>query len=492
MMLNEILNVLKNGKEKIAYAYKGKCYSYATVYRFVCNIYKYLLEHNLDKKPIIVYGHKDIYMKACFVASSMAGISYVPIDNSIPNERVNEIISQVSPYCIIGDYKFDGVINISEREICQIMQVKNYADIEKIYMKPQDIYYIIFTSGSTGKPKGVMVTYENISSCIKWLKSITNIKNGVILNQANFSFDLSVADLYLSLVTGSNHYIIENNNIFNFEKTFDELRKSNAELAIMTPSFAEILMLDKKFDTTLLPKLKMFIFCGETLLKGTVEKLYERFKNVKIINCYGPTECTFAVTSSIITKKMIDFGNIPIGKVKDDVEMLIIENENGIISRKNDGDIGEILILGKSVAKGYIGMDNNISNVQFIKYNEKNGYLTGDLGYKNGDNFYFVKRKDKQIKYKGYRVEILDIENNLYDLEYFEKVKVITKENNNEVCKLIAFVKLKDNISIDSINIKEKLRQKLPEYMIPVIRIINEFPINSNGKVDINKLKEEI
>ena len=108
------------------------------------------------------------------------------------------------------------------------------------------------------------------------------------------------------------------------------------------------------------------------------------------------------------------------------------------------------------------------------------------------DNFYFVKRKDKQIKYKGYRVEILDIENNLYNLEYFEKVKVITKENNNEVCKLIAFVKLKDNISIDSINIKEKLRQKLPEYMIPVIRIINEFPINSNGKVDINKLKEEI
>ena len=78
------------------------------------------------------------------------------------------------------------------------------------------------------------------------------------------------------------------------------------------------------------------------------------------------------------------------------------------------------------------------------------------------------------------------------EVYYFEKVKVITKENNNEVCKLIAFVKLKDNISIDSINIKEKLRQKLPEYMIPVIRIINEFPINSNGKVDINKLKEEI
>ena len=165
MMLNEILNVLKNGKEKIAYAYNGKCYSYAAFYKFVCNIYKYLLEHNLDKKPIIVYGHKDIYMKACFVASSMAGITYVPIDNSIPNERVNDIIIQVNPYCIIGDYEFEGVINISEKKICQIMQVKNYVDIDKIYMKPQDIYYIIFTSGSTGKPKGVMVTYENVSSC---------------------------------------------------------------------------------------------------------------------------------------------------------------------------------------------------------------------------------------------------------------------------------------------------------------------------------------
>lgn len=200
MILGEILYVLKNSTEK-AYSINDESYSYNELYKFVCNIYHFLLKDNKEKKPVILYGHKEIYMKSAFLACSFAGITYIPIDEGLPKERVENIIEQVKPKLIIGDFISEKCENISKKQIYEIMNIENYAEINEIYLKPSDIYYIIFTSGSTGVPKGVKVTYKNLGSCINWLKKITGIQKSVILNQANFSFDLSVADLYLSLVS---------------------------------------------------------------------------------------------------------------------------------------------------------------------------------------------------------------------------------------------------------------------------------------------------
>lgn len=243
MLLEDILNVLKKESNDIAYTAYNKSYTYKELYKAVCNIYDFILKENIDKKPIIVFGHKEFYMKASFIASAFAGFAYVPIDESVPEKRINEIINQVKPKIIIGmskkilneldftekpDYikvepnkcieknnikaesnkfikdictEIEPIKYMDKEEITSIINNENYTDIDKILLKPEDIIYIIFTSGSTGIPKGVEVMYKNLDSCIKWLKSITNLSKGVILNQANFSFDLSVADLYLSLIT---------------------------------------------------------------------------------------------------------------------------------------------------------------------------------------------------------------------------------------------------------------------------------------------------
>ena len=366
------------------------------------------------------------------------------------------------------------------------MNEENYTDINKIYLQPDDIFYIIFTSGSTGLPKGVKVTYRNLESCIEWLKYITKIEKGVILNQASFSFDLSVADLYLSLVSGSNHYILEKQEQLNFKLLFEKLNKSKATLAVMTPSFADLLLLDKSFNENLLPNLKTILFCGEKLLKTTVSKLYERFKNLEIINSYGPTECTFAVTSIALTKKILNENNIPIGIPKKDVEIYIVDDK---LNKLKDGTVGEILIVGQSVADGYIGESKN----SFIKYNGKNAYLTGDLGYKKEKMIYYQCRKDNQIKYKGYRIELADIESNLLQLNYIEKAVVIPKiSESGKVTKIIAFVKLKENIEKKELEIRKELLNKIPEYMCPTIKIIDKFPLNKNGKCDTKKLIEGV
>lgn len=267
--------------------------------------------------------------------------------------------------------------------------------------------------------------------------------------------------------------------MLDYDKVFKELRKSNVTLAVMTPSYADLLLLDKSFNQELMPELKKIIFCGEKLQNKTVEKIYKRFDKIKIINTYGPTECTFAVTSYEIPRNIkVD---ISVGKPKSDVAIYVVDK-----NLKEIEGIGEILIAGKSVASGYLG---NVENKSFIIFKGEQAYLTGDLGYIKNGLLYYVQRKDKQVKYKGYRIELSDIENNLKKLEYIEKVVVVAKKNiDRKVTNIIAFVKTEKDADV----IKEDLKKKLPEYMIPKIKIVNSFPINSNGKCDEKKLLEEL
>lgn len=477
MILDDFLNVLKTKNENKAYTINGKSYTYSELYKFVCNIYEFLLEKNPLKLPVAIYGHKEVYMKAAFLACSFAGITYIPIDESMPNNRVEQIIKQANPVFTIGK-------DITKNEINNIMIKENPKPITKIFMKPEDIYYIIFTSGSTGTPKGVKVKYSNLDSCVKWLKQITNIENGVILNQANFSFDLSVADLYLSIYTASEHFILNNDLNFDFTKIFNELKESNVSLAVMTPSFAELLLLDKSFNEQTLPKLQKINFCGEKLSINTAKKLYSRFENLTIINSYGPTECTFAVTSIEVPKDIED--NMPVGIPKKDVKIFILDDDKNELE---EGQIGEILITGASVADGYIGEDKKKS---FIAFKGEKAYLTGDLGYIENGILYYKARKDKQIKYKGYRIELTDIENNLQEIDYIEKAVVVAKTNKEQkVTNIIAFVKLNKNIEKQPLEIQQELLKKLPNYMCPKIKIIENFPINKNGKCDEKRLMEE-
>lgn len=474
MILEEILKILKKKSENKAYTMNMKSYTYADLYKYVCNIYHYLLKENQEKRPVIVYGHKQIYMKASFLACSFAGMAYVPVDDTMPAERKEMIINQVKPKVIITP------------EIEYIMNQEIYKDIENIYLEPDDIYYIIFTSGSTGIPKGVKVTYKNIDSCIRWLRKITNVEKGVILNQANFSFDLSVADLYLSLISESEHFILEDNTITNFKEIFKELKCSKATLAVMTPSFMDLLLLDKSFNQDMMPKLEKIIFCGERLKTTTVKKIYERFENLDVINCYGPTEATFAVTSMKLPRNLKNIEEIPCGKAKDDVNIHIVNEHKEIL---NDGQVGEILIVGESVADGYLG---SVKNNSFINYEGKKAYLTGDIGSIKENILYYKCRKDNQIKYKGYRIELSDIESNLEKIDYIEKSKVVAIRNEEEnITKLLAFVKLKENMHKNEFEIRKNLLKKLPKYMCPNITLVDKFPINKNGKCDEKKLMED-
>ena len=138
---------------------------------------------------------------------------------------------------------------------------------------------------------------------------------------------------------------------------------------------------------------------------------------------------------------------------------------------------------------GYLGYTKNES---FINYKNEKAYLTGDLGYIKDGLLFYKSRKDRQVKFNGYRLELADIEHNLQQLEYVEKAVVIPKKNSEDkLINIIAFVKLRENENKTALKILRELQKKIPRYMCPKIKLISHFPINQNGKCDDKRLMEE-
>jgi D-alanine--poly(phosphoribitol) ligase subunit 1 len=243
-------------------------------------------------------------------------------------------------------------------------------------------------------------------------------------------------------------------------------------------------------------KISKFIFIGEVLTKNTAKTLMERFPNSKVINAYGPTEATVAISVIDINEEMIeDYKELPIGYPMSNCE-LRIEDEEG--NKLNDGEKGELVIIGDSVSIGYLNNPEMTNKVFFNTEDNKQGYKTGDLGYCENGILYYSGRKDFQIKLNGFRIEIEDIENNFRKIENINNVAVLPVFNQeNKISYLTAFVVLNVENELSNLKnatlIKTELKKFIPEYMIPRnIKILKQFPLNTNGKIDRKKLMEDL
>ncbi len=195
------------------------------------------------------------------------------------------------------------------------------------------MFYILYTSGSTGKPKGVKILKKCVQNFVTWFENECRIEeeDGTFMNQVSYSFDVSVISLYIGLSNGKTLYVIDKHMINNFQELFHNLSKSKISLWISTPSFLEMCIVDNKFNKELLPYLKKIVVAGEVLTKNLANKIFENFPKVKLINGYGPTETTVLVTSTEITKELIDKNeSIPIGHCGKNI-ILNIKDENGKI-----------------------------------------------------------------------------------------------------------------------------------------------------------------
>lgn len=485
-----------------AFIGEGESLTYRQIEEYSGRLGGWLLDSFPEEKgPVVVYGHKNPYMLVCFLACVKAGRAYCPVDLSVPYARVRDIIQAVQPPVIfaVGPTPQDTEASLTLNRIRALGKEYPRAVGREHWVKAEDIFYIIFTSGSTGTPKGVEITYECLNRFLDWSKDLgtpEEEKSGkVFLNQAPFSFDLSVMDLYTCLFCGGTLRALDKKTQGDYGVLLQELKESRAAVWVSTPSFADICLADSKFNGELMERLEVFLFCGEILTNQTALRLKERFPHAKVMNTYGPTESTVAVTEVEITEWMGEHEvPLPVGRAKPGTRIEIRNQEGAEVP---DGETGEIVIIGDTVSTGYYGQSSLTEQAFFQERGGVRGYYTQDQGYKKDGMLYFGGRMDFQVKLHGYRIELGDIENNLRILPGIRQAVVMPRWEEEKVKSLVAFLTWEpDAVPAGakpfqiSQEIKRQLKEYLPDYMIPKkIIFLDKIPVNTNGKADRAYLK---
>ena len=444
-------------------------------------------------------------MLATFVALTKSGHAYIPIDSHSALERVAAIVEVAKPSLIIAINDFplaDVTAPIFSAEQVQTA-FREGASYELSHpVQGDDNYYIIFTSGTTGKPKGVQISHNNLLSFTNWMitdKEFATPERPQMLAQPPYSFDLSVMYWAPTLALGGTLFALPSAVTQDFKQLFETILSLPIAIWTSTPSFADMALLSDDFNSQKLPQLTHFYFDGEELTVKTAQKLRDRFPQARIINAYGPTEATVALSAVAVTDEMLqNCKRLPIGYTKADSPTFVIDEEG---QKVPNGQQGEIIVCGPAVSKGYLNNPEKTAEA-FFEFEGLPAYHTGDVGSMTDEGLLlYGGRMDFQIKFNGFRIELEDVSQNLNKSKYVESAVAVPRYNkDHKVQNLLAYVILKDGVAeqfereIDITKaIKEDLQDIMMSYMMPSKFLYREtLPLTPNGKIDIKGLISEV
>lgn len=453
-----------------------------------------------DRTPVVIYGEKETDFLCCIFGALKSGRGYVPIDRSVPPERAARIVADVNPRVTV-DFGGLGVQDAGEvlegRALGEILSCPGAAVPPENWISGDTTAYILFTSGSTGRPKGVPITAANLAGFCRGLRPYYPEEGGVILHQISYSFDVSGCAVYGGLSRGMTLFTVDRAMVENIGLLFAWLQSSRLSFWVSTPSFAELCIQSPAFTEKLLPNLGRFLFCGEVLTHTLCAALAKRFPGARVINTYGPTEATVLVTAVEVTEALRrDSRPIPIGRP---IEGAVLRLEDGGGREITDEDApGELLILGGSVGPGYLGRPDLTKKAFFTDPAVgMRGYRTGDICYRKDGLYYYCGRADNQLKLNGFRVEPEDVENNLSSLPNIARAAVVPFYAEGKARYLAAFLLLEHPDKLSNlkraIEVKRRLAEKLPAYMIPrKVFTVDVFPLGVSGKIDKKALAERL
>lgn len=418
-----------------------------------------------------------------------AGGAFLPMVPEYPDERID--------YCLI-DADCSYVITTEkikkEREVLwegkpyKAVTVEELLTCEKeenpdIFISPESLAYCIYTSGSTGKPKGVMIEHRNLCNYVnandinnETASYIRNIDRTLAL--ASISFDVSILEHFVPICNGRTVCMANEEEIYNPLALAKLLKKYQVEVIAATPSYiTNIIEIPEVRDA--FAGVRIFDLGAEAFPAALYDKIMEINPKAVIINGYGPTECTVSCTSVNLTNG----AHITIGKPASNVKTYIVNRKNRVLPI---GISGELIICGEGVGRGYRNLPDKTREA-FFRFKGMKAYHSGDLArWNEKGEIEFFGRLDNQVKLRGLRVELDEIESVINSFEGVKMSKVIVCNNGNEDY-LAGYFTAAGKVDISVLT--EYLKSKLTEYMVPnALMQLEEMPLTVNGKIDKKQL----
>ena len=477
----------KKYANKVAIKFHGRNLTYKEIYESSNKLAKILIDNGIKPGDIIGLAlDRSPEMIISLLAILKSGAAYIPLDPEYPKDRVEFMLDDSSAKILITSKKYHNHFASTTSEILIEDALEKFGsytgDEPLVEVTGDDLAYVLYTSGSTGKPKGVQIRHFNlVNFLLSMQKQPGMTASDKILTVTTISFDIAGLELYLPLICGAEITLTNSDTAKDGRILFDMVKNDGITFMQATP-YTWRMMLEAGWEK-LLP---LKILCGgEALPKDLVGKLTARTS--QLWNMYGPTETT--IWSTV---KLIESGDdITIGKPIDNTQVYIVdENLNNL----TDGSTGEIIIAGDGVAAGYLNRPE-LTAERFIdnSFSDKPGdkmYRTGDLGrYKDNGDIVCLGRMDHQVKVRGYRIELEEIEHTLVKETNIKQAVVIAREDVPGDPRLVGYVVLEEDGDIDLKtkihNWQQALLAVLPEYMVPDdFMVMSAIPITPNGKID--------
>ncbi len=422
------------------------------------------------------------------------GAAYVPLDVDSPVERVNYIINDISSWTVICEEGNDKSINNQVIKIT-IDDITSTCDCSdwKSYKKPDNNAYVIYTSGTTGHPKGCIVTHKNVVSLIKNKNLPFDFNcNDVWLLAHSYSFDFSVWEIFGALLWGGRLVVPGRHYLTNLSLMRELVHDTGVTILNQTPSvFKAFIEVEKEqSDYNLDSHLRMIVFGGEYLdcrmLKDWVE-MYD-IERIMLVNMYGITETTVHTTYHKVSKKDISSSESNVGRPLPGTKVYLFDKR---MVQVPVNVIGEIYVEGNGVIQGYLNKPE-LTLDRFYYHSRDNIrlYKSGDMAKWTTDGqLIYIGRMDLEVKIRGYRIALPEIENILRSFENVKDVAVHTREDTSSGKYLVAYIVYNGDLESNYSLLKEKLHLFLPDYMIPAHFIqVGTIPLTVNKKTDYKLL----
>ncbi|KAF2471493.1 acetyl-CoA synthetase-like protein [Lindgomyces ingoldianus] len=457
---------------------------------------------------------KSMWTVVAMLAVLKAGGAFVPLDPEHPRNRHEEIFDQTGATVVLTSAQYStlwGDFACSIVTLCEATINQLPMEMNEIYtaVHPSNAAYVIFTSGSTGKPKGVVLEHRAVStSCLGHGSVFGFTPHTRALQFASYTFDVCIAEIITTLLfSGCVCIPSESQRRDNLSDTINHM---DVNWAYLTPTVARLL------DPHTIVTLRTLVLGAERVVLADCEVWRDQ---VEVMNAYGPTECCIFCTGYV---GMEGFKSSLLGKSIASVGWVVDpENHDKLAPR---GSVGELLIEGPILARGYLN-DAEKTSAAFIDdpawllqggggYPGRHGrvYKTGDLVYSEPDgDLVYVGRKDDQVKVRGQRVELGEIEHHLRECmpeARLMTVEVILPKGQKHNAMLAAFLQLNGEIDtalrtdvmaetslgarvMRPVEVENKISQRLPSYMIPdVYFAVTQLPMTVSGKTDRKRLRE--